>query len=130
MQRVVTGQLCMGLILVCLAGCQQQASDTQDIQVELILKPSPPKVGDADLQLQLTDSSGGVLRGAQVRVEGNMNHAGMKPSFASLQEVEPGRYTGRLTFTMGGDWFLLVTARTRDGRTIERKIDVPRVKGE
>ena len=95
--------------------------------MELTIEPSPPLVGDSDLSLELTDADGAV-QGAQVRVEGNMNHAGMKPSFADLKEVEPGRYMGTLEFTMGGDWFLLVTAKTPDGGTIERKIDVRGVK--
>jgi hypothetical protein len=29
---------------------------------------------------------------------------------------------------MGGDWFLLVTAKTADGQRVERKIDVKGVK--
>jgi hypothetical protein len=63
-----------------------------------------------------------------VRVEGNMNHAGMRPSFADLHETEPGRYTGTLRFTMGGDWFLLVQATLPDGNQVEQKIDVPGVR--
>jgi hypothetical protein len=96
--------------------------------VKLVLNPLPPVVGDADVTLTLASASGQPIADAEVRLEGNMNHAGMKPSFADLAEVEPGRYTGTLEFTMGGDWFILVTAKTKDGRNVERKIDVPGVK--
>lgn len=87
-------------------------------------------VGKSELAIDLKTSSGQPIEGAKVRVEGNMNHAGMKPSFADLQESSPGRYSGTLDLTMGGDWFLIVTAQTADGRTIEKIIDVPGVKAQ
>ncbi len=60
----------------------------------------------------------------RVAIEGNMNHAGMKPSFAELTERGAGVYDGDLEFTMGGDWFILVTATLPDGSQLERKVDV------
>jgi hypothetical protein len=87
-------------------------------------------IGDTTASLKLTDASGSPLEDATVRLEGNMDHAGMKPSFADLVETEPGKYSGTLEFTMGGDWFILVTAKTSDGITVERKIDVPGVKSQ
>jgi hypothetical protein len=51
----------------------------------------------------------------------------MVPVFADAVEVEPGRYRAELEFTMGGDWFLLVDAETRDGRTLRWQRDVPGV---
>lgn len=123
-----TASICIGMFLVALSGCLQQASNAADVQVDLTLDPSPPVVGDAEVSLKLTDSSGAPLKGADLRVEGNMNHAGMKPSFADLEEVEPGSYAGTLKFTMGGDWFLLVTGKTLDGKNVDAKIDVPGVK--
>ncbi len=116
------------MIMVCTAGCSSTSADTSDVQVELALKPPKPVVGTADVSLQLADAGGAAVRGADVRLEGNMNHAGMKPSFSELQETQPGTYTGTLEFTMAGDWFILVSATTPDGRRIERKIDVPQVK--
>jgi len=95
--------------------------------VELRLEPSPPRAGETAIVLTLTDASGAPLEGAHVRVEGNMNHAGMVPEFAEASETVPGRYEGRLDFTMAGDWFLIVTVRTADGREIERVLDVPGV---
>jgi hypothetical protein len=110
------------------AGCGRSASETSNVEVELAFDPAPPQTGDVDVRLTLAERSGSPLAGADVRLEGNMNHAGMKPSFADLVEIEPGRYAGKLDFTMGGDWFVLVTAKTRDGNRVEHKVDVPGVK--
>ena len=115
-------------VLLAAPGCRPQAADTSDIDVALTLEPSPPVVGDANVALKMTDATGTPVSGATVKIEGNMNHAGMKPSFANLSETEPGNYAGTLDFTMGGDWFILVTASTPEGKQIERKIDVPGVK--
>jgi hypothetical protein len=57
-----------------------------------------------------------------------MNHAGMEPVFVDAKETEPGKYRADLKFTMGGDWFVLVSAALADGRKVNRKIDVPGVK--
>jgi hypothetical protein len=126
--RYAVAILYLGLIVAILSGCRSGSSDTADVRVEMTLNPSPPVVGDADVSLALASANGKPLAGAAVRLEGNMSHAGMKPSFADLEEVEPGRYKGTLTFTMGGDWFVLVSARTKDGRTVHRKFDVRGVK--
>ena len=120
--------LVLSASLLAAPGCRPQAADTSDIEVALALEPSPPVVGDSNVTLTITDAAGEPVSGAEVKIEGNMNHAGMKPSFADLGETEPGNYSGTLDFTMGGDWFILVTASTPDGKQIERKIDVPGVK--
>ena len=57
-----------------------------------------------------------------------MSHAGMKPVFAEVREEKEGRYSADLEFTMGGDWFILVTGKLADGRAVRKKIDVKGVK--
>lgn len=116
------------IVSIALGGCASRTEETSDVRVEVTMDPSPPMVGETDLTLRLTDAGGKAIEGAEIRVEGNMNHAGMKPSFAEMTEVEPGRYAGTLDFTMGGDWFLLVTATTPAGEVVERKVDVPGVR--
>lgn len=118
------------LVAMVAVGCNSSTSIHDDFQVDLTFQPSPPVVGDIELNLKLADANGSSLSGANVKLEGNMNHAGMKPSFAELSETEPGRYTGTMELTMGGDWFILVTATTADGTTLERKIDLPGVQAE
>lgn len=119
------------LVVVSLVhGCNSPEAEEPSAQVDLKLSPSPPVVGEAEVDLKVSDAEGQPLKGADIRLEGNMNHAGMKPSFADLTEKEPGHYTGTLNFTMGGDWFVLVTAKTAEGKTVKRKIDVPGVKSK
>lgn len=119
------------LFLCCLlaAGCGGDAAPPADARVKLEFDPSPPRVGETEVGLLLTDASGKALAGGEIELEGNMNHAGMTPVFASLKETRPGRYEGTLDFTMGGDWFILVRGRLPDGRRVEQKVDVPGVKG-
>lgn len=115
------------LVLLLLAGCGRGSKDLPDVNVTLEIEPSPPQLGLASITVVLQDAGGLPIRGAQVELEGNMNHAGMVPVFAEASEVAPGRYRAGMEFTMGGDWFILVRADLPDGRSMERKVDVPGV---
>ena len=115
------------LVLLLLAGCGRGSKDLPDVNVTLEIEPSPPQLGLASITVVLQDAGGLPIRGAQVELEGNMNHAGMVPVFAEASEVTPGRYRAGMEFTMGGDWFILVRADLPDGRSMERKVDVPGV---
>jgi hypothetical protein len=95
--------------------------------VDLAIAPQPPQIGPAIITATLRDANGQPIEGAEVELEGNMNHAGMVPVSAKASEVAAGRYEADLEFTMGGDWFILVRARLPDGRSMERAIDVPGV---
>jgi len=115
---------------VCVAGCKDNGTfDTaDDVKLEFKLQPDPPKVGGATATIKLTAKDAKPVSGAMIKLEGNMNHAGMTPVFADAKEVEPGKYEAGLEFTMGGDWFVLIDAKLTDGRKLSRKIDVPAVK--
>ena len=128
MRRGMSLSIILVVALVTAIGCRRDPQAPAGAEIELVFSPSPPAVGPAEVTVKLTDAAGEPLKGAKVELEGNMNHAGMKPSFATLAEAAPGRYTGTIHFTMGGDWFVLVTAKTTEGRSIERKIDVPGVR--
>jgi hypothetical protein len=120
--------LALVLSMTWLAGaCRPAAREAVDAELSLTLRPSPPTVGSANVTLTLAQPDGRPLQGATVRLEGNMNHAGMVPTFADLRPTRPGTYTGTLPFTMGGDWFVLATVTMPDGRRMERRIDVPGV---
>ena len=126
-QRI--GLLCcliLPLILV-LAGCGRGNKDLPDVTVDLDIEPEPPQIGPATITVDLRSSDGQPIAGALVELEGNMSHAGMVPVFNQAEEVSPGRYRTQLEFTRGGDWFLLVRADLPDGRSLERKIDLPGV---
>jgi hypothetical protein len=115
------------LLFLALAACGRGSKDLPDVTVELSLEPSPPQIGVALVTVTLHDAQGQPLAGAKVELEGNMSHAGMVPVLADASEVAPGHYEADLEFTMGGDWFILVRADLPDGRSMERKIDVPGV---
>ncbi len=112
-------------------GCSPGRSDDEakDVNVLFKIEPDPPKVGDpATVTLNLADQEGKPVKGATLKLEGNMNHAGMKPVFANAKEVEPGKHEATLKLTMGGDWYVEVTGSLSDGRKLKRKFDVNGVK--
>lgn len=115
------------VLLLALVSCGRGGQDQPDVAVELAIEPDPPRIGPATVTVTLHDAGGQPIRGAVVRLEGNMNHAGMVPVFADSAEVAPGRYRAEIEFTMGGDWFILVHAELPDGRSLERQVDVPGV---
>lgn len=116
--------------VVLLTGCGRgQTSDVSEIGIDLSVTPDPPTAGPATLVLTLTDEDDQPISGAEIALEGNMSHAGMTPVFTQAEEMEPGRYEAPLEFTMGGDWFIIVSATLPDGRQLERQIDVPGVGG-
>jgi hypothetical protein len=114
-------------LLLILGGCARGGQDLPDIAIDLQIEPHPPRLGPATVTVLIKDAQGQPIPGAAVDIEGNMNHAGMVPVFGQAEEVAPGAYASSLEFTMGGDWFLLVRAELPDGRSLERKIDVPGV---
>ena len=114
--------LCAGLFL---AGCgRREGPRGGGVSVGIEITPQPPRVGQARVALRVVDDAGRPVTGAQVRLEGNMSHAGMRPVSAEAAESEPGRYESALEFTMGGDWVILVRLTLPDGRKIERRFDV------
>jgi len=57
-----------------------------------------------------------------------MSHAGMAPVIADGTERRPGEYLIPFTFTMAGDWVLLVSIVERDGTRTQQRIDVAAVR--
>ena len=88
------------------------------------LTPPSPVVGPATLTVTLRDAAGGAVTGAKVRLEGHMSHPGMTPVVADAAERTSGIYLVPFTFTMPGDWVLLVSAALSDGGRVEQRIDV------
>lgn len=120
----------LSLLLAVLGACSAGTDDSDGVSAIFRLDPPAPVVGTAALEVRLVDAGGEPLGGADVEIEANMNHAGMTPTFADLVESDArsGLYVGDVELTMGGDWFLLMTARLADGQLIERKLDLPGVR--
>lgn len=112
------------LLIAAVAGCGSNEVADDSIKHELTFDPAPPKVGMASVELRLLNKEGVPVESAAVKLEGNMNHAGMKPSFATLKEESPGVYVGELEWTMGGDWFVIISADLDDGSEWSTKVDV------
>ncbi|QDU66521.1 FixH family protein [Engelhardtia mirabilis] len=116
------------LLLVVLAtgACGRDDAGDHEIDVALSFDPAA-STGPTTCVVELSGPDGQPVAGAVVHVEGNMSHAGMVPVFGDAVEASAGRYEAPFEFTMGGDWFVVVSADLADGRQLERVIDVPAV---
>jgi hypothetical protein len=90
----------------------------------MVAQPSEPGVGDGTLVVALRDPAGNPVTGAGLQVEGNMSHAGMKPSFGKVTGEDAGQYIVAIPWTMGGDWYVDIKATLADGRVIARRFPI------
>lgn len=121
--------LCVCVALaVSAAGCgrmQGAGGTSQDgFAVNMTVQPAQPTVGDGALIISIRDEAGRPVEGAQLTVEGNMSHAGMKPSFGRVTGGGDGQYAVAITWTMAGDWYVDIRAMLADGRLISRRLPV------
>ncbi|HSL53540.1 MAG TPA: FixH family protein [Pyrinomonadaceae bacterium] len=111
----------MFLFVAGVAGCH--TAWTGDIRIEPEVEPQPPRVGRVTITVRVTQS-GKPVTGAQIKLEGNMSHAGMAPVFADAREVEAGRYSANMELTMAGDWILSVHVNMPDGTKADQQFDI------
>ena len=120
--------LALLLLLLPFAGCREEPPPGDpNLLLEVAISPTPPGVGPARLIISLRDTLGNPVDGAEVRVEGNMSHAGMVPELGTAAGRGEGMYiVPDFRFTMAGDWVLTVTATLPDGRETrtQKKTDV------
>ena len=102
--------------------CRSQSSPEVFVAHEVL--PQPPRVGHVVIALRVTSASRKPVVGAQVRLEGNMSHAGMSPVFADTLEVVPGEYRANMELSMAGDWTILVHLTLPDGVKLERQFEI------
>ncbi len=125
--RLTIISLVFGLAIL---GCQSSGNDTSDVKLDWEIKPDPPTVGMATINIIMRDSTNQLITDADLRLEGNMSHPGMKPVLATAKEVKPGQYSAEIEFTMGGDWFILIESMLPDDRVVERQINISGVRSE
>ena len=111
------------------AGCRPAPSSAEDLQVKWQVTPSPPAVGPATVTLDLRDAADRAVTGASLRLEGHMTHPGMAPVVADLRENAAGEYEAAITFSMAGDWVLVLTGELADGRRVHREMSIGGVRG-
>jgi hypothetical protein len=51
-----------------------------------------------------------------------MSHPGMAPVFQHASATDDGKYHSRLTFTMPGDWTLLLHAKLANGEAVDNQV--------
>lgn len=120
---LTTGVLLAALLTA--SACQPPETSPSDVAVTWKLTPNPPRTGTTTLvTVTLTDSAEASITGARVALEGTMTHPGMQPVLSDAEEVAPGQYEAEMTFTMGGDWILLLDAVLPDGRAVQQQKEV------
>ncbi len=111
----------VALALVLFTGCRPDHRG--ELVLECSLVPQPPRVGQADVRITLLGRGRQPVVGAQVSLEADMSHPGMKPIFAEAS-AQGGEYRSKLNFDMPGDWTLLIHAKLPDGETAENQVPV------
>lgn len=86
-----------------------------------------PALGAAQLNVYVLNDGNGVT-GAEVKVTGDMTHAGMVPVLADATEVEQGLYASEgFEFTMAGDWIVTTEVKLPSGEKAmdDLKLTIP-----
>ncbi len=86
-----------------------------------------PALGAAKFNVYILNDGEGVS-GAEVKVTGDMTHAGMVPVLADAQEVEQGLYASEgFQFSMAGDWIVTTEVKLPSGAEgmSELKLTIP-----
>lgn len=96
------------LLLTREAGAGSFHTETGGLRVELASEPKVPIQGrETVYSLSLSNASGGQVTGARVTLMGRMPD-GMTVLAPLRESSEAGMYSGRVLFTMDGEWRLTV----------------------
>jgi hypothetical protein len=104
--------------------CWWHSDSPPDIVLLHDVSPQPPRVGPVTITLKLTDLPGKPISGADIKLEGNMSHAGMVPVFATATEIGAGSYRANIELSMAGDWNILVHLTLPDGRKLDQQFEI------
>lgn len=89
--------------------------------VALGTDPNPPTSnGQTELQIDIKDSTGNPLSGAEVTVLADMVGHSMGPMQGQASEQGNGRYATSASFSMAGQWNVTVEVR-REGELLVRQ---------
>jgi hypothetical protein len=122
------GLACAAWMMMMATACRGPAAGAPILAIEQEVAPRPARVGPATMTIGLKDMHGHAASGARITLEADMSHPGMRPEFGTAKEIEPGRYQGQVSLTMPGDWVILMHIKLRDGREVDRQMEVPGVR--
>lgn len=123
-RRLTPALVVLLIVPLALAGCSRGDS-TDGTALAWKIDPSPPRRGPAVITFEPFHDDSTPIVGATLEIEGNMNHAGMRPVIGALTETTPGTYVSdSFEFTMGGDWIITVRGTLPDGTTYQATFDV------
>ena len=130
MRRLILVNLIV-LLAVFLAACGGGSTATsapQDsgkpVNIKVDTNPNPAAMGDIEVVLNITDSSGNPIDGATVDVTAtHTDMAGMDMSGAATEQGA-GKYAINANFSMSGNWKLKVYVR-KEGLDYSEEVDLP-----
>jgi len=111
----IAGGVCLAWFLLSVAGCGEATAPAESSALRVVVetKPSPVQARqEAELSLDLQGLR--VPEGAEqpvVTVHVEMQEMDHGEHVVPLEKSATGRYVGRATFPMGGDWLLHVRAQ-------------------
>ncbi len=105
-----------------LAGCKDAPAPTivrtAGIEIRAVAAPSTPRVGENELRIELRNSDGRPIEGAEVEARVQMPAMGAMPAMggpARISEQGGGRYRADFEIAMGGTWRVELRARPPSG---------------
>jgi hypothetical protein len=128
--RCTTGVREQGDHRALFTGCLESSDRSLCTSVDHDISPQPTRVGPATVTIRLTDAANKPVTAAQIVIEGEMSHPGMRPVCSQGKESQAGRYQGQEDFAMAGDWILLFPITLPDGRKFDRQVSVPAVRAD
>jgi hypothetical protein len=113
----------LALVVVLLVSCRPVPEPVDSLTLDLRLDPAVPSVGrEAVAVLVAREATGDPVRAATLDLEAHMTHPGMVPVVTRLDPSGDGRFRAAVTFTMAGEWVILVTGRLGDGRAVRQRV--------
>jgi hypothetical protein len=112
------------LLLISFTACSQSnvgtlTQSSNDMTGALTFSPDPiDAMTPVTLSLQLTDSSGKAIDGAQVSYDLTMPAMKMPPNQPEATSQGNGLYTVETSFSMSGDWQAAVTIKQGNASTV------------
>ncbi len=115
----------VALLLLVACGRAGETVNDSGVQIRLLLDNTGSATSTVGIQLQGADQA--PITDATVKIEGNMNHAGMVPVLTeAVRDGDGGSADGTyhlpFEFYMLGDWIITVEATLADGSQVFKDI--------